>query len=95
MEVVLNSAEVVAPRDEEDRPDENDTDLIQNCSGGGLEHLCDTDTSIVEDGDGEHVANGPSQQPGLLTIKDHLESINGILKPSFWTKSNTGKISSF
>ena len=95
MEVVLNSAKVVAPWDEEDRPDEDDTDLIQNCSCSGLEHLCDTDTSIVEDRYWEHVANGPSQQPGLLTIKDHLESINGILKPSFWTKSNSSKISSF
>ena len=38
-------------------------------------------TGIVEDRDGEHVANGPAQQPALATIKDHLESINGIFKP--------------
>ena len=38
-------------------------------------------TSVVEDRDGEHVANGPAQQPALATIKDHLESINGIFKP--------------
>ena len=51
MEVVLNSAEVVAPGNEEDCPDEDHTDLIQNRSGSGLEHLGDADTSIVEDGD--------------------------------------------
>ena len=38
-------------------------------------------TGIVEHRDGEHVANGPAQQPALATIKDHLESINGIFKP--------------
>ena len=38
-------------------------------------------TCVVEDRDGEHVANGPAQQPALATIKDHLESIDGIFKP--------------
>ena len=95
MEVVLNSAKVFTPRYEENSPDEDDTDLIQNSSCGGFEHLGDTDTRIVEDGDGEHVADGPPQQPDLLPIKYHLESINGVLKPSFGTKSYSGKISCF
>ena len=37
-------------------------------------------TCVVEDSDGEHVANGPAQQPALAAIKDHLESIDGIFK---------------
>ena len=37
-------------------------------------------TGIVEDGDGEHVANGPAQQPVLAPVEDHCEGVNSVLE---------------
>ena len=37
-------------------------------------------TRIVEDGDGEHVADGPAQQPVLAPVEDHREGVNSVLK---------------
>ena len=37
-------------------------------------------TGIVEDGDGEHVADGPAQQPVLAPVEDHREGVNSVLE---------------
>ena len=40
-------------------------------------------TCVVENRDGEHVSDGPAQQPDLAAIKNHLESVDSVFKPKF------------
>ena len=96
VEVVLHTTEEGSVGCQERDPDEDDPQLVEDGSGGGVQLLCHCDPGPVEDGDGAHVSQGPDQQPvvvligplvALVTSEDHHEGVNSVLKPE-------GKISS-